>query len=286
MLSGATPSLEAPWGTHGHEIAARAAAATLPQDMPVFFREATDQLVYLDPEPDRWRSRALNEMDRAWYFDHYIDLENVPQAALDAPHRFAYLRALYEAGLDEPEGDGGFLPFRIVELQQRLVSGWQRWHRESNPQRRTWIEARIINDAGILGHYVTDASQPHHTTIHFNGWAAEAANPEGFTEDRDFHSRFESGFVDEHVTLEDIASRLPNTPRSIAGEARPHVIGFLLATHEEVEALYRIERDVGFDPNRPAHPEAASFAADRLAAGAGFLATLWWSAYLEGRDGG
>ena len=77
---------------------------------------------------------------------------------------------LYEAGIERPERDAGFLPFRIVELYQRIVSGWLRWRAEEDPLRRSWIEQRIVNDAGILGHYVTDASQPHHTTIHFNGW--------------------------------------------------------------------------------------------------------------------
>lgn len=271
-----------PWGSAGHEMAARVAVAALPADMPAFFRDAGPQLVYLNPEPDRWRVWEQREMDQAFSYDHYIDLENVPEGVLDAPDRFVYLRMLYEAGLDRPERDAGFLPFRIVELYQRLASGWRRWRAEENPERRAWIEERIVSDAGVLGHYVTDGSQPHHTTIHFNGWNLETPNPEGYTRDQQFHARFESLFVEAHVSYDDVAANArTGTPQSVAGSVRDAVMSHIAAAHAEVETLYRLDRDVGFDPERPANPAARDFAAKRLAAGADMLAALWWSAWLE-----
>jgi len=48
-----------------------------------------------------------------------------------------------------------------------------------------------------------------------------------------------------------------------------------------VERLYRLERDLGFDPARAAPAETRDFAAERLAVGARMLADLWWSAWLE-----
>lgn len=272
----------APWGASGHGMAARAATEQLPDAMPAFFRGAADQLVYLNPEPDRWRDWDVREMDQAFAYDHYVDLENLPAGALDAPDRFAYLRLLYEAGLERPERDAGFLPFRIVELYQRLTSGWRRWRAEQDRDRRAWIEERIVADAGILGHYVTDASQPHHTTIHFNGWDADTPNPRGYTRDDDFHARFETHFVDAHVTLAMVRSRMEGrAPRSVAGSAREAVVEHIAKSHAEVETLYRIEQEVGFAPDRPAAAQAGDFAARRLAAGAEMLAVLWWSAWLE-----
>ena len=280
-----------PWGFVGHEMAARAAAAVLPVEMPAFFRGAGAQLVHLNPEPDRWRVWEQREMDQAFAYDHYIDLENVPADVLDAPDRFVFLRMLYEAGIERPERDVGFLPFRIVELYQRIVSGWRRWRVEEDPLRRSWIEQRIVNDAGILGHYVTDASQPHHTTIHFNGWDADTPNPEGYTRDDGFHARFERYFVEAHVTDDDVG-RYTRTgrPPSVAGSVRDAVVGHIMDAHEEVETLYRLDRDAGFDPEAPADPGARDFAAARIASGADMLAVLWWSAWLEsaqddGRDG-
>ncbi len=276
------------WGFTGHEMAARVATEALPVSMPAFFRQAGDQLVHLNPEPDRWRVFELREMDQAFAYDHYVDLENLPDGALDAPDRFAYLKLLYEAGLERPERDAGFLPYRIVELYQRTVSLWRRWRQEEDPRRRDWVEQRILNDAGVLGHYVTDASQPHHTTIHFNGWDADTPNPEGYTRDDRFHARFERYFVEAHVTparvRRHMQSRAAAPLRSVAGRAREAVREHVMASHEAVETLYRMERDFGFDPESSARAEAQDFAADRLAAGAEMLAVLWWSAWLESAE--
>lgn len=278
-----TPASTPPvrWGSDGHQMASRAAAETLPAEMPAFFRSATDQLVHLGPEPDRWRSRPLREMDQAWSYDHYIDIENVPPAVLEAPDRWVYVRMLYEAGLERPEADAGFLPFRTLEMYQRLVTGWRMWRAESDPARRTFIEARILNDAGILGHYAADGSNPHHTTIHFNGWAEGKPNPDGYTTSRDFHGRFESDFVRAHVKYQDVRSRVQGAPRSVAGAARKAIWEHVAASNAQVETLYRLEKEIGFDPAGATRPETRDFAASRIAAGADMLRTLWWSAWLE-----
>jgi hypothetical protein len=60
------------------------------------------------------------------------------------------------------------------------------------------------------------------------------------------------------------------------------VVAYLRRTFETVPTLYRIERDVGFDPRAEARPAAHDFTADRLAAGAEMLASLWLSAWAEG----
>ncbi len=273
-----------PWGYKGHEFAARAAAQTLPDEMPDFFTDASDQLVWLNPEPDRWRHDDSREMDRAWAYDHYVDLENLPPGALEAPDRFAYLDRLYEARLQNPARDGGFLPYRIIEVHQRLVRGWARWY-ESGPDsdERRWIQERIIHDAGVLGHYVSDASQPHHTTIHFNGWSRGVSNPEGYTEDRDFHARFERFFVDAHVDFTDIESRVRSTPEDLRSRVRHSVHEMIETTFAEVEPMYRLDRDVGFEPDLPADSVALAFVSDRIAAGSMMLASLWYSAWLEGK---
>jgi hypothetical protein len=282
------PEPEPRWGFLGHEMTARVAAAALPDEMPDFFTEAGEHFAYLAPEPDRWKDRSLQAMDQAWTYDHYIDFENLPPGAVDEPDRFTFLAALYEVApyggrLEKPERDAGFLPFRILELYQRLATEWRLWSEApEGSERRRWIEDRIINDAGILGHYVTDGSQPHHTTIHFNGWDSGTPNPQRSTSDRGFHSRFERFFVDAHVTQADVARRMSTELESPPEDVRDEVFTYLYRTFSEVERLYRLERDVGFDPERAASPAARDFTADRLAAGAQMLRVLWWSAWLEG----
>lgn len=279
------PPTPPPWGEAGHVMAARAAAEALPAEMPAFFRDAADQLAWLDPEPDRWRSRELQAMDQAFAYDHYIDLENVPDGALDAPDRWRFVEALYDAGLERPERDVGFLPYRIEEVYQRLLTGFRMWRTASGPERE-WIEARIVNDAGVLGHYVTDGSQPHHTTIHFNGWNAgstQAPNPEGFTTERDFHGRFESGFVSAHIRYGDVRSRVADGAETLGtpDAVRTAIRAYLVESHSQVVPLYRLEQQQRFDPDGAAPRGHRDFTADRLAAGGRMLRDLWWSAWVD-----
>lgn len=275
-------SAPVPWGSHGHHITSRAALAHLPPGMPVFFREAGEQLEYLGPEPDRWRSRGLREMNEAWTYDHYIDLENVPSGALEASDRYEFLAALCGAGIQRPQQSVGFLPWRMLEMYQRLATGFASWRNLKGDPRRSFVEARILNDAGILGHYAADASQPHHTTIHFNGWAEGAPNPRGFTGSRDFHSRFESAFVEAHITYPEIDTRMASEPLSIR-EARQAIWSYVRASNALVEQQYELEQAYGFDPDATPHPEVREFVVQRLTAGAEMLRALWWSAWLESR---
>jgi hypothetical protein len=143
----------------------------------------------------------LNEAKR---YDHYIDFEIIPQAALEAQDRFRYLSLLQAAGVEHPAGEAGLLPWRIIELYQSLVVQWRLWRTQPDATVRAFIEQRIINDAGILGHYVMDGSNPHHTSVHHDGWRTDYPNPRGFTTERGFHSRFESRFAEANVKLDDL----------------------------------------------------------------------------------
>lgn len=278
-----------PWGEEGHRIAARAAAELLPSSVPGFLRGsgAVARLAWLDSEPDRWRSDAYEAMNEAFAYDHYIDLERVPSGALDARDRWSYLALLHrETDLDRPARDAGLLPYRIVELYQRLVSGLRRWREATDGRERRWIAGRVIHDAGILGHYVTDASQPQHTTIHYNGWAEGAPNPEGFTVSRELHFRFESAFVRAHVRPDDVRDRLADAAPRELDDVPAAVRAMIVESHGEVRRLYRIQRDHGFDPAIAAAPEARTFAVERLVAGARMLRDLWWTAWLRSGEPG
>lgn len=279
LIAGAAAGAVLPrWGRTGHEITGRAAAAVLPADMPDFFRAAGEQLGWLNYEPDRWRERAFRAMDEAFAYDHYLDGEIVPDDALQAADRFTYLGMLQRAGLRNPARDAGLLPFRILEMQGRLTTAFARWRQETDTLRRRWIEARIINDAGILGHYVADAANPHHTTVHFNGWAEGWHNPEGFTTDRTFHGRFESQFVDAHVRLGDVVPHV--RPAAYIEDVRAGVLEEIARAHGELERLYRLEKQEPFGPDTRSRSHAA-FAVERLADGASVLRSLWYTAWID-----
>ena len=79
-----------------------------------------------------------------------------------------------------------------------------------------------------------------------------------------------------------MSARVASEPTSVASDVQSSIVEYLLESHTRVDDLYRIDRDAGFDPGAPPPSEALAFTADRLAAGSSMLATLWWSAWLEG----
>lgn len=266
------------WGESGHRLVAQAATAALPADIPDFFRAAASQLAYLNPEPDRWRGRgnaALDPaMDRAYAPEHFVDLEMLPAGALDARDRHAYARRLAERDVDPARA--GLLPYRILELTERLRTGFALWRSAPNARTRQWIEQRIVNDAGILGHYVADAANPHHTTIHFNGWVGD--NPRGYATDRRVHARFESTYVQEHITLADVQ---PNVIRSVRihEPLRRDVLAYIRASNAHVTELYELDRQEPFGA-RTRSASHKRFTSRRLAAGATMLRDLWYTAWV------
>jgi hypothetical protein len=266
------------WGEHGHRLSGRAAATQLPKEMPDFFRKSVDRLEYLNPEPDRWRSKVMIEMNEAFSYDHFLDMEMVPPAALEAEDRFAYLTALYQAGVKEPE-KAGLVQFRMLELYQRLRTEFNLWRNAKDKKTRKWIEERIINDAGILGHYVSDGANPHHASIHYNGWDKNTPNPNGYTTDNTFHFRFESEYVQSHIVITDLLPLINSQPRVI-DNPRAEIIAYLKHSNSLVERLYQLEKQAKFDKTTTA-PENKQFAIERLVAGAEMLRALWWTAWMK-----
>ena len=281
-----TPLVLEAWGDAGHRMIGLAAAQKLPAEMPAFFRAASQQLSYLNPEPDRWKSRAEGSFDPALSGgtspEHYIDMDlaspGVLRAALAAPHRYAYIDTLRAAGI--AASTMGFLPFEMLELTQKLRSDFRLWRIAPDSTVRAWIEARIIDDAGVLGHYVADGSNPHHTTKHHNGWVGD--NPKDYTTDNTFHSRFESQFVQGQIKLSDIQGAFLQAPR-VFPNLRDAIIAYLTTSNAQLDRLYELDKIAPFGAETST-PEAKAFAAARLAAGAAMLRDIWWTAWVTSAD--
>ena len=275
------PRLVFGWGEAGHRMVGEAAALKLPASAPAFLLKASKQLGYLNPEPDRWRSRTEAgidaALDRAGAPEHFIDMEMAPpavlEAALSARDRFAYLDTLRAARIDGVVM--GLLPFKMLEMSQQLREDFRQW-RAAPDSVKPWVEARIIDDAGILGHYVADGANPAHTTIHYNGWTGP--NPNGYATDRQFHGRFESGFVTAQVKLPDVLAKVDTIPR-VFPNLRAAIIAYLKESNTFVEPMYRVDKAHPFDSTTK-NVENKEFAAERLAAGARMLRDIWWTAYV------
>jgi hypothetical protein len=267
------------WGEAGHLMIGDAAAAALPAEMPGFFRAARSQLSYLNPEPDRWRERREAQLDPALNdeqsIEHFIDLEEVPGNALNAANRYAFLDSVHAHG---GKGSGpGLLPYRILELTQRLRIEFRLWRATTDPTVKKEVEDRIINDGGILGHYVADGSNPHHVTVNHDGWV-QAQNPGGFSSAKGFHSRFETQYVQSHLTAADIDPLVAKAPQVIY-PLRDGIWSYLRTSLSHLDRLYELDKIEPFS-NQTQGAEHKSFTAERLAAGATMLRDLWWTAWV------
>jgi hypothetical protein len=270
------------WGETGHLIIGDVAAASLPADMPQFFRDARAQLSYINPEPDRWRDRAESAIDPALNdeqsIEHFIDMEFVPANALAARNRYAFIDSLKAHGVGTTQT--GFLPWRMLELEQRLRVDWRLWRSARDTATKRMIEQRIVNDAGLLGHYVGDGSNPHHVTMNHDGWVAKD-NPKGFTTQRGFHSRFESQYVETHIRPADVLPVVATDARVIPS-VREGILSYLNASLGNLDRLYSLDKVEPFGPDTKS-ADHKQFTVERLAAGATMLRDLWYTAYVTSK---
>jgi len=289
------------WGNTGHRLIGVAAARGLPAELPAFLRTpgAAAEIGELAREPDRTKGGGQphdRERDTAHFVDMIDDgrIMNAQGMSIDALPRLKseYDAALAAAGIEVD--DAGYLPYAIMDGYQQLVRDFATWRvlnaaeaRETDPGKRAWYredrlrrEALILRDIGYLAHYVGDGSQPHHTTIHYNGWNRDTPNPEGFTTSRQTHGVFEGDFTGRVARL-DAVERGMTAPALEGFDLRARVPAYLKTTLAQVTPFYALEKAGGFAET---DPRGAAFVAARLSAGASELRDLIILAWRDAAD--
>ncbi len=271
------PTAARAWGNEGHRLINRLAAANLPTDMPEFLRTkaAIEEIEYLGPEPDRWRSPAEPELVAAQAPEHFIDLE--PADALGPlPHRRLDFEAKVYAAGERPEKIG-LQPWVTTEVWERLKAAMRQYramaanHEDTRP-----VEDAILFYAGWLGHYVGDGSQPLHTTIQYNGWTGP--NPNGYTTAHQIHWQFEGPFVAANIHAPEVLAQMTPT-KAIDGDIFDAYVAYLRHTSTYVEKVYQLDKDGGFTGEGT--PESRAFTTERVAAGASMLRDLIYTAWVD-----
>jgi hypothetical protein len=300
------PLLTAPpahaWGRDGHMLINKLAAQYLPLDVPYFLRNANglDIIEWMGPEPDRWKQRdAEPELDATQSPDHFFDYEWAVYGATPCTDaaagcvdgyifpkkRYDFIRALAAAQPSHPDlkldEHVGFQPWQVEEVWQRLKSDF-RWYRKltADHQDTAPVQLAILFDAGWLGHYVGDGSQPLHVSVQYNGWTGP--NPNGYSTEHKIHSQFESTFVSANIKPEDVAPLVAAAQPTLINDEWTQYMQYLDHSHTLVEKTYQLDKDHGFDG--AGTPEAKAFTEERLAAGAIELRDLIDSAWAHSAD--
>jgi S1/P1 Nuclease len=280
------PSLA--WGTDGHKMINRLAAANLPKDVPAFLRNgnALDTMEYLGPEPDRWRNRAEEDLVAAQAPEHFIDLEWADLVGPLPKKRYDFIRALEKAQAAHPDipltpEKVGLQPYVTEEVWERLKVGMREYRKllaageDTKP-----AETAIIYYAAWLGHYVADGSQPLHVTIQYNGWTGP--NPNGYTTEHKIHSQFESTFVSANVKPSEVDPLVAAAQPKVLTDEWSDYMDYLRHTGSLVEKTYQLEKAGGF--TGAGTPEAKAFTEERLAAGAIQLRDMIYTAWVRSAD--
>jgi hypothetical protein len=132
-------------------------------------------------EPDTILKKEYGEDEKR---RHYINVEwfgTDPWSALN-PNLAAMRRRFGDRTMNR----AGTLPWTIERVSEQLENSWSRHDCES-----------VVRLSGYLAHYVGDASQPLHSTIHFDG----------YSRDKGVHARIELAVDHSLDTLEPIAAR-------------------------------------------------------------------------------
>jgi hypothetical protein len=289
VLSGA-PALA--WGGTGHRYIGEIAAGHFPRQLPAFLRspQAAAQIGLMAQEPDISRNAGQSH-DADSDPGHFVDVSDDgsilggPKLAALPPTRRDYDTALRAAGGDQYKA--GFLPYNIIDGWQQLVRDFALLRRDiaaqkhagkfamSAAEKKSFARSQAVRqiltlrDLGVWAHYVGDASQPMHASVHYNGWG-EGPNPEGFVTAPGLHAKFETDFVNAHIREPDVAAALrPYQDCGCAIQERTQ--DYLAASQKELLPLYRLEKAGAFDA---ATPEAKHFAVQRIAEGAAMLRDL------------
>jgi hypothetical protein len=269
------------WEQEGHRMINKLAVSNLPADVPAFLRSqaAIDEIEYLGPEPDRWRSRAEPELSAAQAPEHFIDFE-AADALGPLPHKRLDFEAKVFAAGQRPEVIG-LQPWEADEVWERLKAAMRQYRflvaagPGANVDTKP-VEAAILFYAGWLGHYVGDGSQPLHVTVNYNGWTGP--NPNGYTTEHQIHHQFEGPFVAVNIHAPEVQAKM--TPvKLIEGDMFDAYVAYLRHTGTYVEKVYQFDKAGGF--TGAGTPESRDFTAARLADGASMLRDMIYTAWID-----
>jgi hypothetical protein len=239
------------WGLTGHVVISRAAINALPPEVPGFVRRQIDWISARSITPDSYRAasepfiKMEEDPSHEWHVEQVAFLKAIPRSKTE------FIQALYDeyrrleksdpakAALANPTATG-ILPYTTMEVYERLKVTFRTWRdQRQNKEATSFTEQDAAFYVGWLSHYVADASQPLHSSIHHDGWRGD--NPRNYTRDGALHWGFENDFVNLIGLKEsDIQGRI--APPTTIADPFSAILAHLARSNTRVEQVYSLER--------------------------------------------
>lgn len=263
-------------------------------------------LAHLSNVPDIvWRSPSMTEQERrSNYPTHYINLEplyGAVAAVADLETGYAEHAERSRVAKVDDVLELGSLPWRILQLQQMLVSSLREAKQATTTDAMIEATNQALLYAGIMSHFVGDMANPHHTSVNHDGQ---------LTGNKGLHAYFESDIVMD-LPLELIAQvnakagtellnatvfkGLSEAQRATARNDPSQLVFLaLVESHKNLGRLTALDNTYSrIAPNADPQSKAerrkpsdvshhyADFVVERFAIGASVLAQLWYSAWQQ-----
>lgn len=155
------------WGFLAHKTIHQLAIYSLPKKMGIFFHKNLDYQVYNSVRPDVRRNGDKTEATK-----HFIDID----APIFGENSLETMPKTWEEAVLKYSEDTlrkyGTVPWEIIQLQTKLTNSF-----------RNKLKDSILYYSADLGHYISDAHVPLHTTVNYDGQ---------LTNQRGLHSLWES----------------------------------------------------------------------------------------------
>jgi len=244
------------WGDRGHKLINAAAVDNLPEPPRSYFRARRVYLLEHASDPD-----LLAHDDPAERPHHYTDLDADDSYPFSNLRRQFVLEKAPPAAWQLRHGDS---IWQIERFTLRLVDSFHR---------RRWQEAD--EDAVFAAHYAADLTQPLHTVMNYDGQ---------LTGQTGVHARFETELVN---SLAD-GWQLKPQPATFEPDLRARIFQEAVASYSCRNLVFASDHIAVsgrnyLDPQYYAtfYKLAGPVAEKRLAAGASFVSSLWYTAWVR-----
>ena len=233
--------------------------------------------------------------------DYGLKPEQLPVFRYDFVAELALIRHAHPDKFPPPEAGRnedhtrelvGLLPWAIAENYSRLKSqfSYLKTYIEAGgtPEEIANAQENIIYVMGVMGHYVGDAGQPLHTTIHHHGWIGE--NPNQYSTNSRIHSWIDGGYFLKigGANRQYLESRLrPAQLVAVNGHpAKPEemfqaAMLYILDQNKFVEPLYRMEKDGKLSGEGEEGLRGRAFLEGQLVKSGQLLGDIWYTAWQQ-----